>query len=240
MENYKKYMILTRFLWIFPFISFFGGYLIISLISTTKTIQTPALVGQSLDKALVILSQKNLNVRVVGHKDEPELAEGTIISQTPQAETPIKEHQALYIVIARKPAPLEIPDLKHKPVDEAAALIESKLLQTKICSLPTDMPTKQCVAQYPQSGMAVTDQTIVIYTQQNQKPVIMPNVKQKSVDEVVSFLALHGITPDILHVQPTAPGHTCYHCTVTDQRPLPGSLIVFSPDKPIKVQLQVG
>ena len=93
-------MHISRFLWITPFTTFILGYFFISFISTSPTLTTPSLVGQNLNKAVEILSQKNLNIRIVGHKDESEWPEGTIVSQTPSAGTAIKEHQALYLVVA--------------------------------------------------------------------------------------------------------------------------------------------
>lgn len=233
-------MILSRFLWITPFATFIIGYLLISFISTSPILIAPALVGQSLDKAAVILSQKNLNVRIIGHKDEADLPEGTIVSQSPSAGTAIKEHQALYLVIARKPAALQIPDLAHKTAQDAAKIIESQSLHAKVVAVPADYQSAQCIAQYPSSGMGMVDQNVIVYTTENQKPVIMPNLKKKSVEEVLSFLQLNGCTADILHATPMQPGHQCTSCTILDQRPMPGTVLIMMRDKPLKVQLQVG
>ncbi len=233
-------MKLSRILWLTPFLAFISGYIFISFISSAPVLKAPALVGQSLDKAALLLSQKNLNMRIIGHKDEPDLPEGTIVNQTPTAGSSIKEHQALYLVIARKPAPLQIPDLKNKTAPEAAKIVEGQSLHAKTISLPTDIQKQECLAQYPCPGMAATDQQVIIYTAQNQKPVIMPNFKRKSVDEVLSFLQLNGCTAEILHATPLQPGHQCTQCIVLDQRPMPGSLLVITSDKPLKVQLQIG
>lgn len=233
-------MILSRFFWLAPFISFIFGYVIISFIFSAPILHAPALVGQSIDKAAEILSQKNLNMRIIGHKDEPDLPEGTIVSQTPSPGTAIKEHQALYLVTARKPAPLQIPDLTHKTAQEATKIVESQSLHAKIVALPADYQSHSCIAQYPTTGTAITDQSIILYTAQNQKPVIMPNLKKKSVEEVLSFLQLHGCTAEILHSNPIQPGHQCIGCIILDQRPMPGSLLIISADKPLKVQLQVS
>lgn len=233
-------MILSRFLWLSPFASFIIGYLLMSFLSGSNTVKTPALVGQQLDTAAVILSQKNLNLRIVGHKDESDLPEGTIVSQTPSAGTAIKERQSLYLVIARKPAPQQVPNLRNKMASDATKLIENQSLQPKVIALAADTATNQCIAQYPSPDMASADQSVIVYTTQNQKPVIMPNLKKRSVDDVLSFLSLHGATAEILHTQPTPPGHQCYNCMVTDQRPMPGSLVILDSQKPFNIQLQVG
>lgn len=233
-------MNIARFLWLTPFISFVLGYLLLSLVSPAPVLPAPALIGQSLDKAAVILSQKNLNLRIIGYKDEPDLLEGTIISQTPSAGSAIKEHQALYLVIARKPLPLQMPDLQNKTAQEALKIIESRSISAKVAPLPSDNQNQQCIAQHPASGMAITEQGIIIYTNQNQKPVIMPNLKRKSVDETLSFLQLHGCLAEILHSIPSQQDHQCNNCIILDQRPIAGSLLIITPEKPLKVQLQVG
>ena len=64
-------MRLTHLLWLTPFISFIAGYILVGLLYKNNVLTTPALVGQSLDKALITLSANNLNVRIVGHKNEP-------------------------------------------------------------------------------------------------------------------------------------------------------------------------
>ena len=81
---------------------------------------------------------------------------------------------------------------------------------------------------------------MVYVTDTNAKPVIMPNLKAKPLDEVISFLQLNGITPAILHKNPEPAGHQCHNCMVIDQRPLPGTFVFLTGDKAVKVQLQVG
>jgi len=53
-------------------------------------IQAPALVGKQLQNAVALLSQKNLNVRFITQKEDPDLPHGTILSQTPAAGRNVK------------------------------------------------------------------------------------------------------------------------------------------------------
>ena len=105
---------IRSFLWLTPFASFIFGYLLIALLHPQPIIKTPALIGKTLDQAILILSQANLNLRIVGQKEEAQLPEGTIISQTPAPGSSIKEHQALYVTIAKKPVPQAMPSLCRK------------------------------------------------------------------------------------------------------------------------------
>lgn len=229
-----------QLLWLTPFISFIAGYVLIGLFYKNNVLIAPVLVGQSLNKALITLSAQNLNVRIIDHKDEPDLPEGTILSQTPAPGKAIKENQALYLVIAQKPAPVQIPNLQDKNVETATKLIENQSLHPKFYPLPYDKSQGQCIAQFPMPGMACVDNTVIVYTGQPSKPVIMPNLKNKSIDEVLTFLNLNGINPTILHAQQIQSGHQCNNCRILDQRPLAGSLVTFSAEKTLSVQLQIG
>jgi serine/threonine-protein kinase len=232
---------LPKLLWLAPFASFIAGYLLIGLLYQNKVIPTPALVGLPLDKALIILSKANLNIRIIDHKDETDLEQGTILSQKPAPGTLIRQNQSLYVVIAQKPAPIQAPDIRNKKLPEATKLIESSSLQAKTYPMATQAPHNVCIAQYPQAGTVPDDKTVIIYyAQQNIKPVIMPNLKTKSVEDVSSFLMLHDLQATILHSAPVEPGHQCNRCIIIDQRPLPGSLITLTPDKPLQIQLQVN
>lgn len=202
--------------------------------------KAPDLIGSPLDTAAVVLSQKKLNMRIIGHKDEPDLPEGTIVSQTPQAGKGIKEHQALYLVIARKPQPLQVPCLANKNSAEACRMIEAQALHPIMVPIATDYAHHECLAQYPMAPMVAPDQNVIIYTAENTKPLVMPDFKKRSLEEVISYLNLQGCSVDILHLQPPQAGHQCTNCIIVDQRPIAGSLVINTLEKPLKIQLQVN
>ena len=230
-----------RNLWLAPFASFFAGYLALSFLYKNETLTTPSLLGLPLDKALVILSTHNLNARIINQKEDPDLAAGTIISQTPAPGRTIKSNQAIYLGITSNPSPCPIPDLCNKNLTQALKALEPTLAP-KTYAISSDHPADQCIAQYPAAGSTPKGNTLIIYTgQTNAKPVIMPNLKNKPLPEVISFLSLHSITPQIIHANQATlyPGHMCINCTIKDQRPLPGSLITISGPKAAAIQLQV-
>lgn len=230
----------SRLLWLMPFASFIFGYLLVSFLHTQPVLQTPALIGKPLDQAILILSQLNLNIRVVGQKEEAQLPEGTILSQTPAAGSTIKAQQSLYVTIAKKPLPLAMPLLIGKSHTQAIAELEKLSLQAKIYHISSDQPEGTIIAQFPEQGLSTHEQPIILYAAKDpEKPIIMPNFKQHPLEQVISFLELNGITPTILHT-PVAPDHRCTTCVVIDQRPLAGTFFKRSKDKPLQVQLQVA
>lgn len=231
---------IRSFLWLMPFASFILGYLLISLFIKQPSLQAPTIVGKTLDQAVLTLSQSNLNIRIVGQKEDAQLAEGTILTQTPAPGSIIKEQQALYVTIAKKPVPLAMPNLVGKTESQAVAEIEALSLHAQIHHLASDKLIGTVIAQSPEPGLSASTHSITLYIATDpQKPILMPHFKNRSLDEVISFLELHGITPTILHT-PVAPDHRCTNCMVIDQRPLAGTFFKMSKEKPLQVQLQVG
>lgn len=228
-------------LWFLPFFAFAVGYFALSFIFKSKTINTPALMGKSIDKAITILSDQNLNMRIVGTKPDADLPEGTIISQTPAAGSKIKENQTMYVVIAKKPAAIIAPDLKNKTISCAQKIAQDLGITIKHHSIPSEAPKDHCIAQVPSVGNELENNTMMVYvSSEENKPVIMPSFKNVPVDQVLSFLQLHGITPTIIHSRPEllGPNHQCTQCIVIDQRPMAGSLIQINTDKMPSIQLQ--
>ena len=109
-------MALKGYLWVFPFISFLGGYFFLNSIYHTKGLETPSLIGMSLKEAVVLASAKNVNIRLTEEREDIELPEGTIIAQNPQPPLPIKPNQTLFCVVSKKPI-IVMPDLLLKPYD---------------------------------------------------------------------------------------------------------------------------
>ena len=66
-------MIPKNILWLAPFICFLGGYFIVRSFFHVNTIPTPSVVGRSLHDAFTILSNHNLNIRLLTQKEDPDL-----------------------------------------------------------------------------------------------------------------------------------------------------------------------
>lgn len=236
------FKLLRYLIWFLPFFACAIGYYAVSFVFKSKTVCAPALVGTSLDKAVPILSAHNLNIRIVGTKSDADLPDGTIISQTPTAGLKIKENQTIYVFIAKKPAALIAPDLKAKTINAAEHIAHDLGIILKSYAIPCNTNADICIAQIPAPSEELENNTTIVYASAAYaKPVLMPNLKDMPVPEIISFLQLHGITPTIIHTHQEllAAHHQCINCTIIDQRPVAGSLVIMNPEKPLAIQLQV-
>ncbi len=202
--------------------------------------RTPSLVGKRLDEAVAILSDNNLNLRLLAQKEDADLAPGTIISQTPSAQQKIKPRQSVYLVLSKKPLELLAPHLLAKSTDERKALLATMPIRIKEFQVPSTYPKGFCVAQDPGPQQSIENNQIMLYTSDGgNKPIIWPDFTDKLVSEVQEFLQSHGINPEIMHHLPPNEAHTCATCQVIEQRPLAGSLLMLNPENPLRVQLRV-
>lgn len=232
---------LNHLLWLTPFVSFLVGYVIMASFFKPQQIVTPTLVGKTITEAIRIASMHDLSLRISAEKDDSDLPDGTIISQTPTAQTAIKARQSIYIVLSKKPALEQTPNFLQKSAQEIVELAQKKGIQLKTYELPSSTtPAGHCIAQIPAPSTSLEQKNVVVYLcNDTLKPVIMPNFKGQALPEVQEFLQLHAITPAIVYANPFGQAPGLQQSVVVDQRPLPGTLVTLSTEKPLLVQLQV-
>ncbi|HLW73427.1 MAG TPA: PASTA domain-containing protein [Candidatus Babeliales bacterium] len=231
--NIKKY------LWIMPFLSFLLGYCIMQrLFRTTESI-TPHLVGKQVHEILPLITQHNLNIRLIDHKEEADLPEGIILNQTPAAGTAIKPNQPLFLVTTKKPLAVRAPQCIGIKLDELMPQLHTEGIRPRIYHLPHSYPEKICFAQSPQPHEPLEKNRLILYVSSgDNKPIIWPDLTGFPLQNVVEFLEMYQIEPHIINDSPHKQ-YTHTHYTVTDQRPFAGTLLTLDEHKPLSVQLRV-
>lgn len=202
--------------------------------------ETPTLVGKPLDEAIFILSQHDLNIRVIATKEENQTKPGTIMSQSPAPQSKIKKRQTVYCVLARPADPQQAPRLLGKSQTAIQPILDQRSIQAKIYYVDTHAPQGTCIAQHPTPGAPLHQPTMILYLSHGiRKPFIWPTFTGKSVEDARLCLQKQGIEPTITHRIPVPESHQCDHCMVVDQRPHAGTLITITKEKKPTVHLQV-
>ena len=125
-------ILLKKFLWTLPFVCFIAGYLFLTKLYPVKEIETPVVVGKTLQEACTTLARHNLNSRLIALKEDPLLPDGTIISQTPHAGQKIKPNQAVFIVASTQPEKNSAPDYVQKPLSEFEPELTAQNIRAKM------------------------------------------------------------------------------------------------------------
>lgn len=221
MNNNQSF--LFAFAWTVPFICFVIGYVIMSIAYAPKSKPVPALVGKHISHAAQLLAHEHLNLRIIECKVDDQLPDGTIMSQSPSATTTIKPNQSVYCVLSAQPPKPKAPALVGVAKAQLITQLQSMGVKTQLHYVQSTYPTDTCIAQYPAAGQPFDSMNIVIYLAHNNKPIIVPDCTQSTIEQLQSFLEPHQIPlqvigyPDI-HTIP-------YDALVAEQRPIAGTIL---------------
>lgn len=227
-------MSLKQFLWLLPFCCFIIGYQLLNIIFTTDYLPTPQLIGLPLDQAVKLTAQKNLNLRIIAEKPDPDLPNHTVISQVPTSQS-VRPNQTMHVVISQKPTAKIAPKLIEESIQKINQLSSDQHLQVKFYQLPNSFPQGICFAQSPAPKEALNQPKMIAYLSSGpNKLVVMPNFSEHAYETVLDFLHEHQIKYQIITAcQPTASHHA-----IIDQRPIAGTILDLS--KLTQVQLCIN
>lgn len=231
---------MNKLFYFLPFLFFILGYYALSFLTHVKAVQVPALVGLPLSKAVMELSEKQLNVRMLAFHEDPDIAPGTIINQIPAAGSLIKPHQRVFVVVAKEPETLKAPRLVGVAYEQAQQIAKKHDIHVKQFPIVSSAyPQQMVIAQWPHEGNALHDKAMVAYVcAGNESMVLFPDFFGIAVPVVKEFCAQQGIALDIAYVSAYDEKYPHEQCVVKNQRPLAGSLLDMS--KGIKAQISIA
>lgn len=223
---------------ILPFTCFAFGYLLANLVIGNKTITTPKLTGLSIYEALKTTSPQQLNIRILSEKKSKDIPEGTIINQKPTPGRLIKAHQPIFVTTTTAPPETHAPQCTQQTYKDVERLCQEHSIKAKSYQLEFPAPSESCIAQIPQPYEIVHDKKMVLYFAKNKVNMyLMPDLTNKSLEEVMSFLESHPDTKTSIYQGSQKLEKPDESMRVVAQNPLAGSLISLQP--PLKIQLKV-
>lgn len=232
MPNFK----LTPYLWLIPFICFLVGYQLLYLFQPKTTLPTPNVVGEPLYSAIKTLSAQQLNLRISQEQVDPNLPDQVIVSQKPYAGQAVKSNQTVYVVVSRKPQPTSTPNLIGKTAEQVHEEIQALGLKQLAYPVPSAQPINTCVAQQPEPGAPLHKNQILTYISAGtDQLVLMPDFSQLNLADVIHFLQQHQLKFTIVHLPD--PDIQYQHYYVTEQRPLPGTLVNLTQLTEVKLKV---
>jgi beta-lactam-binding protein with PASTA domain len=234
--NHCTFMTLLKHtLWALPLFCFFGSYFTLYYLFSPSVISTPSLIGKQLSEALQVLSENNINMRILSQKEDNDIPAGTIVSQIPSAQSSIRPHQSLFVVITKQAEPKKAPHCINKKIAECLELAQKEHIHVKTYMVP-HLLDDICIGQLPAPNQPLIDNKITLYLSKNpEKQSLIPSFKNRCVEDVSQFLTEHNIKYALIHAKHIDTQHSCKNCIITQQKPLAGSLIDLK--KPLTIQL---
>jgi len=232
----KEKIISLQICWILPFACFLIGYIFATYLFAVKKIEVPQLVGLPISQGLKKLSDYKLNIRIIAEKEDLDLPSGTIISQKPTHRQYVKPQNAIFVVISKKPAHKKTPYLLNKKINQAKDQLSKQTLNYKIFTLPIQAPSNTVIAQYPAPDTPIIGHIYLYQASPSNQLYLFPDLKQRSLNDVLSFLEGYNIKSTITYKNHQTKGQHI----ITEQRPLPGTLVSLKQTPHVQLHVRVG
>ena len=237
-KSVKQNFNINQYLWIFPFLAFFAGYLCLQIFIVENSIKTPHFVGINIAEAIKISSHYKLNLRIVAEKEVADMKPGTILKQKPESGKWIKENQSIFIVITKTPQELLAPRLIDKDLQEVEETCNNLNIKNNRYDIETSLPANQCFAQFPSPSESLETKKISSYIAiNNKRPYLFPDVTDYTAEEVVPFLQKYNIKTDVYYKHQKVSTPFKKNFIIKHQKPLAGTFV--TPNEKLYVQLQV-
>jgi beta-lactam-binding protein with PASTA domain len=225
-------------LWAVPFLGFIAGYYISYFFFLRIDIDTPNLIGKTVQESLEILSLQRLSLRLMAEREVPNRPEGTILEQIPGPSQRVRPNQNVFVVVAKKRSQLYAPDFVTKSYKEVMDEGARFGVDIEPVHLKSNYPKHRAIAQIPEVGQKLSHRKMIIYfSSGNDSLYVMPQCKGRAVIEVEAFSRAFNCKVETVHAHAMPSDHDCRYCRIVDQIPEAGTIIDTS--KPVTITLNL-
>lgn len=230
---------MKRFFWFLPFLCFLIGYYAIFFVTRIKVLEAPTLIGLSMQDAVLLLSERQLNARILAQKEDADIPEGTVLKQIPRPGQKIKPHQPVFLVVAKGQEKLTVPDLLGRPIEVAQSLLKKESIRLKQFAVTSYEPVGQVIGQWPRAGQELEEPMVLLYVSAGatRQLSIFPDLKGARALNCKAFLEEFGSEIEIVPASGRDQHVALQNAVVKDHKPLAGSLVDLT--KPLHVRLSV-
>ncbi|MFD7626272.1 Stk1 family PASTA domain-containing Ser/Thr kinase [Streptomyces sp. NPDC059851] len=164
-------------------------------INSGQFTQVPNLLGKTEAEARSELSAAGLGVKRVDRKFSDAFDRGTVMDSDPQSGKRIRGNGAVVLTISRGPAVVVVPDVKGRPLEGAKADLTKSGLAPGIVTqaFSQEVPQGSVISTNPDGGQKRAPDTAVSITVSKGRPVPVPNVAGRPVDQARAALQDLGL-----------------------------------------------
>ena len=201
-----------------------GTVLLAVAISGKPLIHVPNVINQSLDSAETTLATLGFKVGATQNRfDSTAKLDTEVVDQQPAAGS--EEERGTEVDLLVIVGPVIVPELRKKPLSEAAALLKSKRLRTSVHAWSSRELPSTVLSQSPASGEKVnpgTEVKLAVAMAPDKHAFFVPNVmgwSQAAAERQLEAAYLKvGVIEQKFHKEAKSGG-------VIDQDPVPGSFV---------------
>ncbi|MEU6868935.1 Stk1 family PASTA domain-containing Ser/Thr kinase, partial [Streptomyces sp. NPDC046876] len=176
-------------------------------INSGQFTKVPNLLGKTEEQARSELSAAGLDVKRVDRKFSDAFERGTVMNSDPQGGKRIRGNGAVVLTVSRGPEVVMVPDVKNRTLDEAKAELSKSGLAPGIVTqaFSQDVPQGSVISTDPPGGTRRAPESAVAITVSKGRPVQVPNVAGKPLDQAKAALEFLGLTVQTAPEQVNSP-----------------------------------
>lgn len=197
------------------------------LMSETQEIVVPKIIGFSLVEAERMMEQRKLNIKVDKYEESLEFPPNTVISQSVEPGTIVKENRTLLLKVSRQKERMDVPNVINKDLYEAKALIEKQKLQLSNVAYGCSKTIKagKVISQNPLSSELGFDSTVQILVSSGscQNQFVINNL----VDQKIEASAKKEFSDKGIEIKQVSSQtrESLKRASVVSQEPIAGSVV---------------
>jgi eukaryotic-like serine/threonine-protein kinase len=197
-----------------------GDRLTVVLSQGPELVPVPSVEGVALEEARRRLQRTRFDVSV-RREYHDSIPEGRVISQSPQAGSPLEVGEPVALVVSQGEEPVEVPRVVGLSEDDAASSLRAAGLGVRLTEeFSATVPPGRVIGQSPQAFQTVpADSVVTIVVSKGPREFPMPNVTGKSEAEATAQLRSLGLRVQTVQV----PGSTGNR--VVGQEPEPDTTV---------------
>jgi len=132
------------------------AFLTLRILIPPEKIEVPSIVGKSLREAVLLLSERDLSLKVVGKEYSSRIPQGIIISQVPPPGVRVNKNRRIEVVISEGTRVENTPLLVGKRLAEAKIYLSQQGLKLgNISYVYSSLPQGKIISQDPPSGTEI-------------------------------------------------------------------------------------
>jgi eukaryotic-like serine/threonine-protein kinase len=176
-----------------------GASIVLTLSAGPRQVEVPDVVGDPAEDATTRLTDAGLRPTTVEEYDE-EVEAGLVLSSDPAAGATLDETSEVTLVVSRGPRPIEVADVRGRPLEEAASLLQAAGLEVDVTArrYDEDAAAGLVLGQDPAPGETLRrGDTVAVVVSRGPEPVEVPNVRGLRAGEAVAELEALGFEVEI-------------------------------------------
>lgn len=176
------------------------GYITFKIMSFSRTVEVPDVMGKSPLEANRLLANKGLYLKIEGEDYDSEVSPGNILRQDVPPGNKIRERRGIKVVISKGPRVRSVPMLVNESLLNAESLLLQKGLKiSRIIMVHSDIVEKdRVIAQKPDPDEQVSDHIhVIVSLGPYEKTYSCPDFKGMFWDEardIINRLGLKAVT----------------------------------------------